>query len=400
MAANRKEVVIVDGVRTPLGNLGGAIKDIPAQKLGEIVIRELINRTKIDPKLIDEVIIGCVSQSSDAPNIARVIALMAGLPIEIPAYTVQRNCSSGLQSIVNACQNIQAGDADIQIAGGAESMSSAPYLSRDLRFGKRLKNSVMVDSLWEGLTDPICNQLMGKTAENLVEEFNITREEQDKFAIRSHKLAFRAIREGKFKEEIVPVSVPKRVAGKEVAPEIFAQDEGPNVALTEQMLSVYPTIFKENGTVTPGNSCPISDGAAAVLIMSKEKAKELGYEPLGYIRAYAFAGVEPHRMGIGPAHATPLVLKKAGLELKDIQLIEINEAFAAQYIAVEKRLGLNRDIVNVNGGAIALGHPVGMTGTRLTLTLLREMKRRNLTLGLASMCIGGGLGGAVIVERK
>ncbi len=400
MAANRKEVVIVDGVRTPLGNLGGAIKDIPAQKLGEIVIRELINRTKIDPKLIDEVIIGCVSQSSDAPNIARVIALMAGLPIEIPAYTVQRNCSSGLQSIVNACQNIQAGDADIQIAGGAESMSSAPYLSRDLRFGKRLKNSVMVDSLWEGLTDPICNQLMGKTAENLVEEFNITREEQDKFAVRSHKLAFRAIREGKFKEEIVPVSVPKRVAGKEVAPEIFAQDEGPNVALTEQMLSVYPTIFKENGTVTPGNSCPISDGAAAVLIMSKEKAKELGYEPLGYIRAYAFAGVEPHRMGIGPAHATPLVLKKAGLELKDIQLIEINEAFAAQYIAVEKRLGLNRDIVNVNGGAIALGHPVGMTGTRLTLTLLREMKRRNLTLGLASMCIGGGLGGAVIVERK
>jgi acetyl-CoA C-acetyltransferase len=400
MATNRKEVVIVDGVRTPLGNLGGAIKDIPAQKLGEIVIRELINRTKIDPKLIDEVIIGCVSQSSDAPNIARVIALMAGLPIEIPAYTVQRNCSSGLQSIVNACQNIQAGDADIQIAGGAESMSSAPYLSRDLRFGKRLKNSVMIDSLWEGLTDPICNQLMGRTAENLVEEFNITREEQDKFAIRSHKLAFRAIREGKFKEEIVPVSVPKRVAGKEVAPEIFAQDEGPNVALTEQMLSVYPTIFKENGSVTPGNSCPISDGAAAALIMSKEKAKELGYEPLGYIRAYAFAGVEPHRMGIGPAHATPLVLKKAGLELKDIQLIEINEAFAAQYIAVEKRLGLNRDIVNVNGGAIALGHPVGMTGTRLTLTLLREMKRRNLTLGLASMCIGGGLGGAVVVERK
>jgi acetyl-CoA C-acetyltransferase len=279
-------------------------------------------------------------------------------------------------------------------------MSSAPYLSRDLRFGKRLKNSVMIDSLWEGLTDPICNQLMGRTAENLVEEFNITREEQDKFAIRSHKLAFRAIREGKFKEEIVPVSVPKRVAGKEVAPEIFAQDEGPNVALTEQMLSVYPTIFKENGSVTPGNSCPISDGAAAALIMSKEKAKELGYEPLGYIRAYAFAGVEPHRMGIGPAHATPLVLKKAGLELKDIQLIEINEAFAAQYIAVEKRLGLNRDIVNVNGGAIALGHPVGMTGTRLTLTLLREMKRRNLTLGLASMCIGGGLGGAVVVERK
>ncbi len=400
MATNRKEVVIVDGVRTPIGNLGGAIKDIPAQKLGEIVIRELINRTKIDPKLIDEVIIGCVSQSSDAPNIARVIALMAGLPIEIPAYTVQRNCSSGLQSIVNACQNIQAGDADIQIAGGAESMSSAPYLSRDLRFGKRLKNSAMVDSLWEGLTDPICNQLMGRTAENLVEEFNITREEQDKFAVRSHKLAFRATREGKFKDEIVPVSVPKKVAGKEVAPEIFAQDEGPNVALTEQMLSVYPTIFKENGTVTPGNSCPISDGAAAALIMSKEKAKELGYEPLGYIRAYAFAGVEPHRMGIGPAHATPLVLKKAGVELKDIQLIEINEAFAAQYIAVEKRLGLNRDIVNVNGGAIALGHPVGMTGTRLTITLLREMKRRNLTLGLASMCIGGGLGGAVVVERK
>ena len=259
----------------------------------------------------------------------------------------------------------------------------------------------MVDSLWEGLTDPICGQLMGRTAENLVEEFKISREEQDRFAVTSHQKAFRATREGKLKNEIVPVTVTKKAAGRPMPPEVISQDEGPNPALNEQTLALYPPLFKENGTVTAGNACGISDGAAALLLMSRKKAETLSFkEVLGTIRAYAFGGVEPSRMGIGPTIAIPLALKKAGLELKDIQLIELNEAFAAQVIACEKILGLNRDILNVNGGSVAIGHPVGMTGARITLTLLHEMKRRNLRYGVASLCVGGGQGAAVVVERK
>ncbi|HET6370880.1 MAG TPA: thiolase family protein [Nitrospiria bacterium] len=395
-----REIVIIDGVRTPIGNFGGAIKDVTNQKLGALVVREVIKRTGIDPNLIEEVIFGCVGQYSDATNLARVISLTAGLPIPVPAYTVARNCASGMQAVVNACQNILSGDADVQIAGGVENMSLAPFVTRDMRFGHRLRHSTMIDSLWEGLTDGFCGQIMGQTAENLAEEFKISKQEQDRFAVESHKKAFRAIREGKFKEEIVPVSVPKKAAGKEVTPELFSQDEGPNVALTEQMLSLYPPIFKEGGTVTAGNACPLNDGAAAVLIMSAERARDLKLEPLGYVRSYASIGVEPQRMGIGPAYAIPKALKKAGLSLSDMQLIEVNEAFAAQYLAVERVLGLKRDIVNVNGGAIALGHPVGMSGTRLAITILREMKRRNLSLGVASLCVGGGLGTAMVLERK
>jgi acetyl-CoA C-acetyltransferase len=395
-----KDVVIVDGVRTPIGNFGGALKDVTAHAMGAAVVKALLERTKIAPDAVEEVIFGCVGQHSDATNMARNIALYAGLPIKVPAYTVQRNCSSGLQSLVNAYQNIQAGDADVQIVGGTESMSQAPFVSRDMRWGKRLKHGAFIDSIWEGLTDGFCGQIMGYTAETLAEEFKISRDEQDKFALLSHKRAFRAVREGKFKDELVTVMVPKKMAGKEVTPEPFAQDEGPNAALTEQQLALYPTVFKEGGTVTPGNSCSLNDGAAATLVMSAERARSLGYEPLGFIRSYAFIGVEPQRMGIGPAEAIPLALKKAKLSLADIQLIEVNEAFAAQYLAVERKLGLNRDIVNVNGGAIALGHPVGMTGTRLAVTVLREMKRRNLSLGIASMCVGGGLGAAMVLERK
>lgn len=395
-----KEIAIIDGVRTPIGNLGGALKDITNQKMGELVVREVLKRTQVDPARIEEVIFGCVGQYSDATNLARVISLMAGVPITTPAYTVARNCASGLQAVVNACQNILSGDADVQIAGGVENMSLAPFVSRDMRFGHRLKHSVMIDSIWEGLTDGFCGQIMGHTAENLAEEFKISRQEQDKYAVESHKKAFRATREGRFKEEIVPVSIPKKMAGKEVTPELFAQDEGINVALNEQMLSLYPTIFKEGGTVTPGNACPISDGAAALLIMSKEKAQELKLEPLGYVRSYASVGVEPQRMGIGPALAIPKALKKANLSLSDIQLVEVNEAFAVQYLAVERALGLKREITNVNGGAIALGHPVGMSGTRLIITLLKEMKRRNLSLGVASLCVGGGIGSAMVLERK
>lgn len=394
------EIVIAGAVRSPQGNLGGALKDFTNQKLGEMILRALVERTHVDPKQIDEVIFGCVGQSSDATNVSRVIALMAGLPKEVTAFTVARNCASGLQSIVSAAQMIALGEAQLVVAGGVEMMSASPFVNRDLRFGKRLRNSTLFDSIWEGLTDPVSGLIMGQTAENLVSEFKISRQAQDEFSVLSHQRAFRATREGKFKDEIVKVMIPKKVFGKEMPPETFVQDEGPNPALSVQALSQYPPIFKENGSVTAGNSCPISDGAAAVLVTTRDKAKELGLEILGTIRSYGFAGVEPERMGIGPACATPIALKRGKLNLTDIQLIEINEAFAGQYLAVEKSMNLNRDIVNVNGGAIALGHPVGATGTRVVVTLLHEMKRRNLSLGLASMCVGGGLGGAIVLERK
>lgn len=394
-----KDVMIVAGARTPIGNFGGALKDIPAQKLGELVVREVISRASLDPQLVDEVIFGCVGQPSDAYNIARVIALMAGLPVRTPAYSVQRNCSSGLQPFVNAFQNIQSQDADIQVIGGVENMSRAPFVTRDMRWGKRLRHAEFIDSIWEGLTDAFCGQLMGRTAENLAEEFAISREEQDRFAIESHRRAFRALREGRFKDEILPVTIPKSVAGREVAPAVLTQDEGPNVALTEQQLSLYPPLFKEGGTVTAGNSCPLNDGAAAALVMSAERARALGLQPLGRIRAYAFVGVEPTRMGIGPAEALPLALKRADLTLADLDLMELNEAFAVQYLAVERLLNLDRKIVDVNGGAIALGHPVGMTGTRLVITLLYEMQRRGSRLGAVTMCVGGGQGAAMILER-
>ncbi len=395
-----KEVVIVDGVRTPMGVLGGALKDVTAQDLAVTVIKEIVKRNNLKPSDVEEVILGCVGHSSDALNVARVSALLAGLPKETTGYTVQRNCSSGMQALVNAYQNIQCGDADVHLAGGTESMSRSPYLNRDLRFGKRMRDSIMVDSLAEGLTDAVCHLIMGQTAEVLAEEFKVTRKEQDEFAVQSHKKAFKAQRENKFKEEIVPVMVPKKVLGKPVTPEPVNQDEGINAALNEQSLATYPTIFKENGTVTPGNSCGINDGACALLVMSREKADALGYQPLGYVRSYAFAGVEPERMGIGPALAIPKALKKGGLEMKDMGLIEINEAFSAQILAVDRMLKMNREILNVNGGAIAIGHPVGMTGARLILTALREMARRNVNLSVISMCVGGGIGGAMVLERK
>ena len=394
-----KDVAIVAGVRTPIGNFGGALKDVPAQKLGELVVREVMNRAQLDPELVEDVIIGCVGQPSDAYNIARVIGLMAGLPIKTPGYSVQRNCASGLQPFANAFQNIQSEDANIQVIGGVENMSLAPYISRDMRWGKRLRHAGFIDSIWEGLTDAFCGQLMGRTAENLAEEFGISREDQDRFAVDSHRRAFRALREGKFKDETLTMTIPKTVAGRPVAPTVLTEDEGPNVALTEQQLALYPPLFKEGGTVTAGNSCPLSDGAAAALVMSGDRARELGLRPLGRIRGYAFIGVEPTRMGIGPAEALPLALKRAGLTLKDLDLIEVNEAFAAQYLAVERSLGLNREIVNVNGGAVALGHPVGMTGARLVISLLYEMQRRESKFGAVTMCVGGGLGAAMILER-
>ena len=399
----KKEVVIVAGVRTPVGKHGGAFRDLPAQHLAAVVIEELIKRTQIDPNIIDEVIFGCIGQYSDAPNVARVAALMAGVPVHVPAYTVQRNCASGIQSITCAYQAIQAGDGEVFIVGGTESMSTAPYCVRGARWGLRLRSTEFIDTLWEGLTDPLCGQIMGRTAENLAMLYGITREEQDKYAVQSHRKAFMATRMGKFKEEIVPVTVPKKAAGQEVAPEIASEEETINPSLTVERAALYPPVFMKGGTVTPANACPISDGAAALLIMTEEKAKALGYEPMAYIRSYAYAAVPPEIMGIAPARAIPLALKKAGLELKDIDLIELNEAFAAQVLAVGREMekyGWDWDKVNVNGGAIALGHPVGCTGAKLTVTIIHEMKRRNAQFGLVTMCVGGGQGGALVLERK
>jgi acetyl-CoA C-acetyltransferase len=380
---------------------------VDAKELARIVIRGLLDRTRIDPAKIDEVIFGCIAQPSDAPNITRVAALMAGVPKEVPAYTVARNCDSGMDALVGAWREAQVGDGEIFIVGGVESMSNIPYIVKGARWGLKIRHAQFTDAMWEGLTDPVCGQLMGRTAENLVEEFNIPRQEQDEFAVQSHKKAFMATRMEKFVDEIVPVEVVKKVAGQEVAKEKVLQDETINPGLTVQKAALYPTVFKEGGSVTPANACGISDGASAMLVMTADKAKELGYAPLARIVAYAYAGVEPQRMGIAPAFAIPKALKKAGLALKDMDLIEINEAFAAQVLSVGKALkdeGWDWSKVNVNGGAIALGHPVGSSGCRIVVTMLHEMKRRATEgkparYGLATLCAAGGQGSAIIIER-
>lgn len=400
-----KEVAIVEGLRAPIGKFGGALKDLPACRLSELAIRALVKRTEIDPPLIDQVIWGTVIPSSKAPNLARVASLLAGLPLEVTNYTLSQNCSSGLRALANAWQNIQTGEADIQIVGAAESMSQAPYISREMRFGKRLRHAKFVDSVWETLTDPISGQLMGLTAENLAWEFGIAREEQDRFALESHQKAVRAQVEGRLADELVPVELDRRSPGKELPPRVFDRDEGPSSDLTLEALASYPAIFKEGGSVTAGNSCFNADGTAAALVMSAERARELGYEPLGYIRSYAFAGLEPGRMGLGPSYAAPIALEKANLAMGDLDLIEINEAFAAQVLACGRRLErlgmpLDWEKVNVNGGAVALGHPVGMSPLRIVIALLKELRRRGLSVGMATMCVGGGLGGAMILERK
>ncbi|MFN2218334.1 MAG: thiolase family protein [Anaerolineae bacterium] len=398
-----KEVVIVGGVRTPIGSHGGAFRTLTAQHLAALVFREVIDRVGIDPKLFDDVILGCIGQQSDAVNIARVAALLAGVPVNVPGYTVQRNCVSGMESISGACQAIQAGDGEVYLSGGTESMSTSPYVVRGARWGLKLRHDTFVDSLWEGLTDPVCGVMMGYTAENLAMMYNLSQEEQDKFAVLSHKKAFRATRMGRFRDEIVPVRVTKVAAGQEVGYEDIVQDENINPTLNERKAALYPTVFKKGGSVTPANACPISDGAAAVIVMTADKAKELGLEPLATIRSYAYAAIPPEIMGLGPAYSVPKALKKAGLKLADIELLELNEAFAAQSIAVGIELedqGWDWDKVNVNGGAIALGHPVGCTGTRLMVTLLHEMIKRDVSLGLITACVGGGMGGTIVVERK
>ena len=398
-----KEVVIVGGVRTPIGGHGGAFRTLTAHHLAALVFREVIERVGIDPKLFDDVILGCIGQQSDAVNIGRVAGLLAGVPVNVPGYTVQRNCVSGMESISGAYQAIQAGDGEVYLCGGTESMSTSPYVVRGARWGLKLRHDTFIDTLWEGLTDPVCGMMMGYTAENLAMMYNLSREQQDKFAVLSHKKAFRATRMGRFRDEIVPVRVKKVAAGQEVGYEDIVQDENINATLNERKAALYPTVFKKGGSVTPANACPISDGAAAVIVMTADKARDLGLEPLATIRSYAYAAVPPEIMGLGPAYSVPKALGKAGLKLADLDLLELNEAFAAQSMAVGIELedqGWDWDKVNVNGGAIALGHPVGCTGTRLMVTLLHEMIKRDVALGLITACVGGGMGGTIVVERK
>jgi acetyl-CoA C-acetyltransferase len=399
-----KQVVIVNPVRTPVGSHGGALRSKRAQDLAKIVFRALLEQTGLDPAILDEVILGNIGQPSDAANIARVAALMAGVPIEVPAFTVQRNCASGMQSITSACQAIQAGDGEIYLCGGTESMSNIPYILKKARWGYKLRHAELTDALWEGLTDPICDQVMGRTAENLAEKYDISREAQDEYAVQSHKKAFQAQRMGKFDDEIVPVEIVKKVAGQEVAREPIVHDETINAGLTVQKAALYPTVFKEGGSVTPANACPISDGAAAMIVCTTEKAQELGLKPTARVVSYAYAGVDPALMGIGPAFAMPKALEQAGLNLDDVGLIELNEAFAAQCLAVAEEMTAQGhdwdwEKVNVNGGAIALGHPVGCTAAKLVATLTHEMQRQGVRYGMDTMCVGGGQGGCLILER-
>jgi acetyl-CoA C-acetyltransferase len=397
------KAVIVGGVRTPIASHGGAFRTLTAQHLASLVFREAISRAGIEPNILDDVTLGCIGQQSDAPNIGRVAGLLAGVPVHVPGQTVQRNCVSGMQAVTYACQAIQAGDGRAFLCGGVESMSTSPYVVRGARWGLKLRHDTFVDTLWEGLTDPVCGLMMGATAENLAMMYALSQQEQDQFAVMSHKKAFRATRMGRFREEIMPVRVSKKVAGQEVAYEDIIQDECINPTLNERKAALYPTIFKKGGTVTPANACPISDGAAAVVVTTAELAEELGLRPLASIRSYAYAALPPEIMGLGPAYSIPKALDRAGLRLTDIDLIELNEAFAAQAMAVGLELedrGWDWDKVNVNGGAIALGHPVGCTGTRILVTLLYEMIKRDLGLGLATACVGGGMGGTIIIERE
>jgi acetyl-CoA C-acetyltransferase len=395
-----KSVVITSAVRTPVGMIGGVFKDIQAVELARTVLEEVVKRSGIEKSIVDEIIVGQAKQSADAPNIARVAGLAAMFPEEIPAYTVHRQCSSGLQAIINAVWQIQTENADVIVAGGVESMSTAPYYLRNARFGYKAGNAQLLDPNTESQPksqpeDIYGSFTMGMTAENLAEQYAIGREEQDEFAYTSHVRAVAAIDSGRFAEEIVPVMVPAR-KGESVAVDT---DEGPRRDTSLEKMAKLKPVFKSGGTVTAGNSSSRNDGAAAVVVMSEEKAQALGLKPLVRFVAAGIAGVSPRIMGIGPVPATRKALQRSGLTLDDIGLIELNEAFAAQSLAVVKELGFNRDILNVNGGAIALGHPLGCSGTRISVTLIHEMLRRKTRYGLATICVAGGLGVSTIFEN-
>ncbi|CCU77860.1 Acetyl-CoA acetyltransferase [Halanaerobium saccharolyticum subsp. saccharolyticum DSM 6643] len=392
-----KEVVIVEALRTPIGKFGGKLKNISAIDLGAHVIKEVLKRTSIPKDRINEVIFGNVLQAGLGQNPARQAAIKAGIPEEVPAVTINKVCGSGLKTVNLAAQAIKAGDGDIYVVGGMESMSQAPYVNQKNRWGAKMGDFNMVDiMIKDGLSCAFNDYHMGITAENIAEQWNLSREDQDKFAATSQQRTEKAMSEDKFQDEIVPIEIPKRRGDNE----IFAKDEFPRSGVTKDGLAKLRPAFKKDGTVTAGNSSGINDGAAALIVMSKEKAEELGLEILAEIASYASAGVDPKIMGTGPIPATRKAISKIDLEIEDLELIEANEAFASQSLAVIKELGLNTDIVNVNGGSISLGHPIGASGARILITLLHEMKKRDSKTGLATLCIGGGQGAATVVKRK
>ncbi|WP_100399076.1 acetyl-CoA C-acetyltransferase [Bacillus sp. FJAT-44742] len=392
-----REVVIASAARTPIGSYGGSLSSVNAVDLGVAAAKSAIERAGIQPSDIDEVLVGNILSAGLGQNVARQVGIYSGLPDTTPAVTINKLCGSGLRTVSMAAQFISLGDADVVLAGGVESMSNAPYVVPSARWGQRMGDAKMIDTMLnDGLMDKFHGIHMGITAENIAEQWSFTREEQDEFALESQRRAERAQQEGLFAEEITPVSVPQRKG----APLVIDKDEFPKPGMTIEKLAKLKPAFKKEGTVTAGNASGINDGAAMLIVMAKEKAEELGVVPLATIKSYGSAALDPKIMGYGPVPASEQALKRAGLKVDDLDLIEANEAFAAQSLAVVKDLGLNKEKVNVNGGAIALGHPIGASGARVLTTLLYEMKRRNARTGLATLCIGGGQGTSLIVERE
>jgi acetyl-CoA C-acetyltransferase len=393
----KREVVIASAVRTPIGSYGGSLASMTAVQLGAIAAKEAIKRAKITPDMIDEYVIGNVLSAGLGQNVARQVAIAAGVPVEVTGFTINKVCGSGLRSVSLAYQFIQNGDCDIVLCGGTESMSQAPYVLNNHRWGQRMGDGKVIDSMvFDGLTDAYHNYHMGITAENIAEQWTITKEEQDLFAVSSQNKAEAAQKAGKFTEEIVPVEIPQRKGD----PVVVDTDEFPKHGSTIEKFSKLNPAFKKGGTVTAANASGINDGASMLIVMSKETADKLGVEPLATIASFASGGVDPTIMGYGPVPATKKALEKLGWTVDDLDLIEANEAFAAQSISVVRDLGLNPEKVNVNGGAIALGHPIGGSGARILVTLLHEMKKRDSKKGLATLCIGGGMGTTLLVERK
>lgn len=389
-----KNVVIVSAVRTPIGTMGGQFKSITSLDLSIPVMQSLVDSAGIDPTMIDDVIWGCNYQRTfKENNIARVAFVKAGFPTSVPGITVHRNCTSSMSSVQMGFYQIKAGEAECIMAGGVDSMSTAPHMVFNARYGQKFGHMELRDSMWDSLTNLGIGPGMGITAENVAEKYSITREEQDKYALLSQQRACAAMDAGKFKEEIVPVKIPGRKGET-----IYEQDEYPKRDVTLESLAKLKAAFKEGGTVTAGNASGMNDAASGVILMEEEKAKELGVPILCRIMSVATTGIEPEIMGLGPVKATETALAKAGLKLSDLELIEVNEAFAAQYLGCERALELNRNITNVNGGGISLGHPVGATGTRIIISLLYEMRRRKNKYGLATLCAGGGMGTAVVIE--
>jgi acetyl-CoA C-acetyltransferase len=388
-----RNVVITSALRTPVGAFGGAFKDLLPTDLIVPVMKEAAKQSGLKTSDIDEVILGHCIQRTDQPNTARTAALLSGFDDTTTGFTIQRQCASGMQAIISAAMQIQTGLSDVVLAGGVEAMSSSPYILKQHRFGQRLQHGEIRDSVWEVLEDPIHGIMMGETAENLAESHEISREDQDQFAMLSHQRAVNAIEKGYFDSQIVPVTVRERRGEK-----VIDTDESPRPGLTADKLAKLKPAFREGGTVTAGNSSSLNDGGAALLLMSEDEAEKRGLKPLARIAGYSVAGVDPKVMGIGPVPAIQKGLHNGSWTLNDIDLFEINEAFAAQYLAVEKELGLDRNKVNVNGSGISIGHPVGCTGARIAVSLVHELKRQNLKKGIASLCVGGGMGASVLIE--